>query len=117
MCKAGTPQDKLRMFIIYYLCNTNVSPGELDQYLIQLKDANCDIETIKYIKRYKAISKMNFSAASNQASSGASSAAIDFTAASAKLIRIRIFYMRNYILIILISFVGFPICCQRAPSF
>lgn len=93
MYKAGTPQDKLRMFIIYYLCNANVSPGELDQYLIQLKDANCDIETIKYIKRYKAISKMNFSAASNQASSGASSAAIDFTAASAKLIRIRIFYI------------------------
>ncbi|CAF0707532.1 unnamed protein product [Brachionus calyciflorus] len=59
--EAGTNEDKLRLFIIYYLCNPNLSQAELDQYLIQLKEANCDIDSLKYIKRYKTLSKRNYS--------------------------------------------------------
>jgi hypothetical protein len=68
--EAGTAQDKLRMFIIYYLLSANLSQAELDQYLIQLKEANCDIDCIKYIKRYKSISKMNYSNQFNEPISG-----------------------------------------------
>lgn len=59
--ETGSPEDKLRLFIIYFLCNTNLSQAELDQCLLQLKSMNCDIDCIKYIKRYKSISKMNYS--------------------------------------------------------
>ena len=76
--KAGTPQDKLRMFIIYYLCNPNLSTTELDQYLAQLRQANCDVDTIKYIKRYKSVSKMSIGGQST----ASASAAIDFTSAT-----------------------------------
>ncbi len=56
----GTAEDKLRLFLIYYICSTNISQTELDQYLTQLQTIpNCNTECIKFIKRYKSISKMN----------------------------------------------------------
>lgn len=59
---AGTNEDKLRLFIIYYLCNQNLSQSELDDYLIpKLKEIECDLGSISYIKSYKTISKMNYS--------------------------------------------------------
>ena len=66
---AGSSEDKLRLFIIYYLCTNNVSQAELDQYLLQLQSMNCDIECIKFLKRYKSISKMNYSNQYNDSSS------------------------------------------------
>lgn len=57
---AGDNEDKMRLFMIYYLCSNNLSQAELDQYLIQLKEANCDIDAIKFLKRYKSISKMSY---------------------------------------------------------
>ena len=57
---AGENEDKMRLFMIYYLCSNNLSQAELDQYLIPLKEANCDIDAIKFLKRYKAISKMSY---------------------------------------------------------
>jgi hypothetical protein len=67
--ECGQNEDKLRLFIIYYLCCSNLTQAELDQYLIQLKAANCDIDCIKYIKRYKSLFKMNYN---NQIESGTS---------------------------------------------
>ena len=55
--------------MIYYLCSNNLSQAELDQYLLQLKATNCDIECIKYLKRYKSISKMSYTNQYNDASS------------------------------------------------
>ena len=59
----------MRLFIIFYLCASNFNQAELDQYLIQLKEAGCDIECLKYIKRYKSLSKMNYT---SQLDSGSS---------------------------------------------
>ncbi len=50
----------MRLFMIYYLCSNNLPQAELDQYLLQLKTAGCDIECIKFLKRYKSISKMSY---------------------------------------------------------
>lgn len=46
-----------------------MSQAELDQYLLQLQSMNCDIECIKFLKRYKSISKMNYSNQYNDSSS------------------------------------------------
>jgi sec1 family domain-containing protein 1 len=59
--ESGTTEDKMRLFLIYYLCSSNnLSSAELDQYLLQLQSVGCDIECVKFIKRYKSIQKMNY---------------------------------------------------------
>jgi hypothetical protein len=56
----GTAEDKLRLFLIYYICSANLSQSDVDQCLTQLQAIpNCNTECIKFIKRYKSISKMN----------------------------------------------------------
>lgn len=57
---AGTPEDKVRLLIIYYICSSNISQTDLDQYLNQLQPT-CNIECFKFIKRLKTICKMNSS--------------------------------------------------------
>jgi hypothetical protein len=57
---AGTPEDKVRLLIIYYICSSNISQTDLDQYLNQLQPT-CNIECFKFIKRLKSICKMNSS--------------------------------------------------------
>jgi hypothetical protein len=52
--------------MIYYLCSNNLSQAELDQYLLQLKTANCDIEGINFLKRYKSICKMTYTKEFNE---------------------------------------------------
>jgi hypothetical protein len=52
------------------LCNANLSQAELDQYLMQLKSAECNIDCVKFIKRYKTISKMSYSNQYNESSGG-----------------------------------------------
>ena len=71
--EGGTSEDKLRLFMIYFLCNSNLTQAELDQYLIQLSESKCDIDCVKYLKRYKTFCKMNYSNQYNEAGSSGSS--------------------------------------------
>ena len=56
--ECGTPQDKVRLFIIALLCGPPMSDAEIDQYLIALTGANCDTSAISYIRKWKAYTKM-----------------------------------------------------------
>ncbi|XP_058966963.2 sec1 family domain-containing protein 1-like [Pocillopora verrucosa] len=56
--EAGTPQDKLRLFIIYYVSGPTMSPAELDQFSSALLDAGADLAPLEFIKKWKAFSKM-----------------------------------------------------------
>lgn len=56
--ECGTPQDKVRLFIIALLCGPPMSDAEIDQYLIALTGANCDTAAISYIRKWKAYTKM-----------------------------------------------------------
>ena len=75
--EGGTSEDKLRLFMIYFLCNSNLSQAELDQYLIQLNEAKCDIDCVKYLKRYKTFCKMNYSNQYNEASGSSGSSTVN----------------------------------------
>jgi len=55
----GNPEDKMRLFIIYFLCTPQMSDAELDQYSAALQNAGCDLSPLTYIKRWKTYSKMN----------------------------------------------------------
>ncbi|XP_072031027.1 sec1 family domain-containing protein 1-like [Amphiura filiformis] len=55
---AGTPEDKMRLFIIYYICTPSVTDAELDQYAISLEGAGCNLAPLQFVKRWKAFTKM-----------------------------------------------------------
>lgn len=56
--EAGTPDDKLRLFIIYYICSFNLSDAELARFESALLDAGCNLSALNYIKRWKSYTKM-----------------------------------------------------------
>lgn len=67
---AGTPDDKLRLFLIYYICQSQstqpISDQEVDQYAQALEGANCRLEPLTYIKRWRQYSTMNSGAPQQQ---------------------------------------------------
>ncbi|KAF5285352.1 hypothetical protein FQA39_LY04451 [Lamprigera yunnana] len=54
----GTPEDKMRLFIIYYICTPNISEAEYLKYEAILQTAGCDLMPLMYIKRWKTFSKL-----------------------------------------------------------
>ncbi|XP_063039802.1 sec1 family domain-containing protein 1 [Engraulis encrasicolus] len=56
---AGTPEDKMRLFLIFYI-TAPVPPSEADveQYKKALLDAGCDLSPLNYIKQWKAFTKI-----------------------------------------------------------
>ena len=61
----GLPDDKLRLYIIYYICSQNVPEFELERMKEALAEAGCDLAALAYVQRWKGI--MNRSPALNQA--------------------------------------------------
>ncbi|KAM8920694.1 sec1 family domain-containing protein 1 [Pelodytes ibericus] len=56
---AGTPEDKMRLFLIYYITSTQVpSETDLEQYKKALEDATCNLAPLNYVKQWKAFAKM-----------------------------------------------------------
>ena len=50
--EGGTPEDKMRLFLIYYI-SQSTSAEQFDQFEEALQNAGCDMDAIKYIKRWK----------------------------------------------------------------
>ncbi|XP_061676539.1 sec1 family domain-containing protein 1 [Syngnathoides biaculeatus] len=56
---AGTPEDKMRLFLIFYVtAQQPPSESDLEQYKTALLDAGCDLSPLSYIKQWKAFTKM-----------------------------------------------------------
>jgi hypothetical protein len=56
---AGTAEDKLRLFLIYFLCDAGSTGGDdIKKYETALQEAGCDMRAYNYIKRWKTFSKM-----------------------------------------------------------
>ncbi|MEQ2184708.1 Sec1 domain containing protein 1, partial [Goodea atripinnis] len=50
---AGTPEDKMRLFLIYYITAQQVtSESDLEQYRKALLDTGCDLSPLNYIKQW-----------------------------------------------------------------
>lgn len=52
------PQDKMRLFIIYYILNDRITSAELKEYENVLSNAGCDMAALAYVKRNKELNKM-----------------------------------------------------------
>lgn len=57
--EAGTPADKLRLFLISYICGPSMTEAEVDQYVTAMRDAGCDCEAVNYMRRWKTYSKLS----------------------------------------------------------
>lgn len=54
----GQPEDKMRLFVIYYICSgTGVTEGEWSRYEQVLGELGCDLSPLPYLKRWKAITQ------------------------------------------------------------
>lgn len=51
----GTLEDKLRLFVIFYICTPNVPEAELRRLEQALAEQGCDVAVLAYVKRWKSI--------------------------------------------------------------
>ncbi|KAL5279320.1 SCFD1 family protein [Megaselia abdita] len=49
----GLPEDKMRLYIIYYICSQNVPEFEFERMKEALHEAGCDLAPLAYINRWK----------------------------------------------------------------
>ncbi len=49
----GTPEDKMRLFIIYYILSPDFPEGDLPQYETALQGVGADITPLNYLKKWK----------------------------------------------------------------
>ncbi|CAH2231063.1 jg3485 [Pararge aegeria aegeria] len=56
---AGNEEDKMRLFIIYYLCTSQIPEDEYKKFEAALVAANCDVKPLIYMKRWKGFTKMS----------------------------------------------------------
>ena len=50
---AGTPADKLRLFLIYYTLSPEVTDADLTQFTTALESVGADMTPLKYLKRWR----------------------------------------------------------------
>ncbi|KAJ2159637.1 Vesicle trafficking between the ER and Golgi [Coemansia sp. RSA 552] len=58
------PQDKLRLFIMYMLANSNMRQADIDECEAALQAAGCDLAPLQYIHKMRSVNKMSAAAAS-----------------------------------------------------
>uniref|UniRef100_A0A7S1XDM7 Sec1 family domain-containing protein 1 n=1 Tax=Compsopogon caeruleus TaxID=31354 RepID=A0A7S1XDM7_9RHOD len=52
---AGRPMDKLRMFLIYFLCHPELPSSEITEFRLALEESGCDIRALDYVRGIKAL--------------------------------------------------------------
>jgi len=70
----ATPKDKFRLFLIYYICNSeHLQSSDVDAMLDTLKKTNTDISALNYLKKNNALTNLLPSTSSSTSSSISSS--------------------------------------------
>lgn len=49
----GSHEDKMRIFLIYFICTPNVSEAEFQKLESTLKELGCDLSALPYVRRWK----------------------------------------------------------------
>lgn len=55
---AGTPEDKMRLFIIYYILSPDMSEGDMTQYTSALEAVGANTASLTYLRQWKSLSRM-----------------------------------------------------------
>ncbi|CAG8518606.1 679_t:CDS:2 [Paraglomus occultum] len=65
-----SPEDKLRLFIIYYLTADEIGKEDMVEYEAMLRMAGCDLSVLNYAKRVREITRMTMLSTTGPSSSG-----------------------------------------------
>ena len=57
--ETGTPDDKLRLFLIYYLLSPTVSDAEFDELSAALQGAGDGLSSLTYLRRCRQVSSVH----------------------------------------------------------
>lgn len=49
----GQPEDKMRLFVIYYICTPHVPDNEYSKFQTILQEIGCDLSPMPYLQRWK----------------------------------------------------------------
>lgn len=49
----GTLEDKMRLFLIYYICTPHVAEAEVQRIEAALREQGCDLSALPYVRRWK----------------------------------------------------------------
>lgn len=63
----GTGMDKIRLFLVYYICSTHLADTELQKLKEVLREANIDLAAMNYLQRWKAITNRTSSSITTNA--------------------------------------------------
>jgi len=55
----GVAEDKLRLFLIFFLSSPAVSEAELEQYSAALQAAGCDLAPLTYLRRWRSFTQQS----------------------------------------------------------
>ncbi|RDD44878.1 Sec1 family domain-containing protein 1 [Trichoplax sp. H2] len=55
---SATPEDKLRLFLIYYICGPPLTDADLEKYTTTLRNAGVNLTSFDYVKKMKSFAKM-----------------------------------------------------------
>ncbi len=56
---SGTPEDKMRLFVIYYLLSPDMTEEVLTQHTAALESVGVDIRPLEYLKKWKWVRVTN----------------------------------------------------------
>ena len=56
--ETGTSDDKLRLFLIYYLLSPTVSDGEFDELSAALQSTGKSLSSLTYLRRCRQVSSL-----------------------------------------------------------
>lgn len=68
--ECGSPKDKLRIFLIMYLCSNNMTDVEFNEYVTALTEAGADTKAMSYMKRWKSLMKITAGAGLSEYTGG-----------------------------------------------
>ena len=63
--EAGTPEDKMRFFLIYFLCE-EIAESEVESHLEALTEAGCDLAPFHYVKTWKKFASKGVNSSAGQ---------------------------------------------------
>lgn len=49
----GQPEDKMRLFVIYYICTPHMADNEFAKFEAVLREIGCDLSPLPYLQRWK----------------------------------------------------------------
>lgn len=49
----GQPEDKMRLFVIYYICTPHMADNEFSKFEAVLREIGCDLSPLPYLQRWK----------------------------------------------------------------